>query len=40
VLTKQNSWAKFEMAIYDEVLGGVYIPLNSYPLKKRDFLLE
>jgi len=40
VLTKEKGWAKFELAIYDEVLGGAYIPLNSYPLIRRDFLLE
>ena len=38
--TKKKGWAKFELAIYDEVLGGAYIPLNSYPLRRRDFLLE
>ena len=40
ILTKQKGWAKFEIAAYDEPTGGVYIPANSYPLRKRDFLLE
>jgi len=40
VLTKEKGWTKFELAVYDEVLGGAYIPLNSYPLRRRDFLLE
>lgn len=37
---KKKGWAKFELAVYDEVSGGVYIPINSYPLRRRDFLLE
>jgi hypothetical protein len=40
VLTKEKGWAKFELVVYDEVLGSAYIPLNSYPLRRRDFLLE
>jgi len=40
VHTKKKGWAKFELAIYDEVSGGVYVPINSYPLRRRDFLLE
>jgi len=40
VLTKEKGWTKFELAVYDEVLGGAYIPLKSYPLRRRDFLLE
>ncbi|MGB5289173.1 MAG: hypothetical protein WBN42_11845 [Ignavibacteriaceae bacterium] len=40
VLTKQKGWAKFELAIYDEISGGVFVPINSYPLRRRDFLLE
>jgi len=38
--TKQKGWAKFELANYDETTGGIYVPANSYPLRKRDFLLE
>ncbi|MDZ7622887.1 MAG: hypothetical protein U5J96_00345 [Ignavibacteriaceae bacterium] len=38
--TKKKGWAKFELALFDEVSGGVYIPINSYPLRRRDFLLE
>jgi len=38
--TKKKGWAKFELAVFDEVSGGVYIPINSYPLRRRDFLLE
>jgi hypothetical protein len=37
---KKNGWAKFELAVYDEVSGGVYVPNDSYPLRRRDFLLE
>ncbi len=40
VMTKQKGWAKFELGDYDEPTGGIYIPVNSYPLRKRDFLLE
>ena len=40
VRTKQKGWAKFELAIYDEVTGGAIVPVNSYPLRGRDFLLE
>ena len=40
VLTKQKGWAKFELAVFDEASGGVYVPINSYPLRRRDFLLE
>jgi len=40
VRTKKKGWAKFELAIFDEVSGGVYIPVNSYPLRRRDFLLQ
>ncbi len=40
VHTKKKGWAKFELAIYDEILGGVFVPINSYPLRRRDFLLE
>ena len=38
--TKKKGWAKFELAVYDEVTGGIYVPINSYPLRRRDFLLE
>ncbi len=38
--SKKKGWAKFELAVFDEVSGGVYIPINSYPLRRRDFLLE
>jgi len=38
--TKKKGWAKFELAVIDEDSGGVYIPINSYPLRRRDFLLE
>ncbi len=38
--TKKKGWAKFELAVIDEASGGVYIPINSYPLRRRDFLLE
>jgi hypothetical protein len=40
VRTKEKGWAKFELALFDEVSGGVYVPINSYPLRRRDFLLE
>lgn len=40
VRTKQNGWAKFELAMYDELTGSIYVPINSYPLRRRDFLLE
>ena len=40
VRTKQNGWAKFELAVYDELTGSIYVPINSYPLRRRDFLLE
>jgi len=40
VLTKEKGWVKFELAVYDEVTGGIYVPINSYPLRRRDFLLE
>jgi hypothetical protein len=40
VLTKEKGWTKFELAVFDEASGGVYIPINSYPLRRRDFLLE
>jgi len=40
ILTKQKGWAKFELALFDEVTGGAYIPINSFPLRRRDFLLE
>ena len=40
VLTKEKGWVKFELAVFDEASGGVYIPINSYPLRRRDFLLE
>jgi hypothetical protein len=38
--TKKTGWAKFELAVYDELTGGFYVPENSYPLRRRDFLLE
>jgi hypothetical protein len=38
--TKEMGWAKFELAVYDELTGGFYVPINSYPLRRRDFLLE
>ena len=38
--TKEMGWAKFELAVYDELTGGFYVPENSYPLRRRDFLLE
>lgn len=40
ILTKQKGWAKFELAIYDEISGGVFVPINSYPLIRRDFFME
>ena len=40
VLTKEKGWVKFELAVFDEVSGGIYVPINSYPLRRRDFLLE
>ena len=40
VRTKQIGWAKFELAVYDEFTGGFYVPENSYPLRRRDFMLE
>jgi hypothetical protein len=40
VLTKEKGWVKFELAVFDEASGGVYVPINSYPLRRRDFLLE
>ena len=40
VLTKEKGWVKFELAVYDEVTGGIYVPINSYPFRRRDFLLE
>ena len=40
VRTKQIGWAKFELAVYDELTGSVYVPIDSYPLRRRDFLLE
>jgi hypothetical protein len=40
IRTKRKGWAKFELAVFDETSGGVYIPINSYPLRRRDFLLE
>jgi hypothetical protein len=40
IRTKKKGWSKFELAVYDEVSGGVYVPINSYPLRRRDFLLE
>ena len=40
VLIKEKGWVKFELAVFDEASGGVYIPINSYPLRRRDFLLE
>ena len=38
--TKETGWSKFELAVYDELTGGFYVPENSYPLRRRDFLLE
>ena len=38
--TKEMGWVKFELAVYDELTGGFYVPENSYPLRRRDFLLE
>jgi len=38
--SKKKGWVKFELALFDEVSGGVYVPINSYPLRRRDFLLE
>jgi len=38
--TKEIGWARFALAVYDELTGGFYIPINSYPLRRRDFLLE
>lgn len=38
--TKQKGWAKFELAIFNENTGGFDVPVNFYPLRKRDFLLE
>jgi len=40
VRTKQIGWAKFELTVYDELTGSVYVPIDSYPLRRRDFLLE
>ena len=40
IRTKKKGWAKFELAVFDEVSGGIYIPINSFPLRRRDFLLE
>ncbi len=40
IRTKKKGWAKFELAVYDEVSGAVYVPINSYPLRRRDFQLE
>jgi hypothetical protein len=38
--TKKKGWAKFELAVYDEISGGVFVQNDSYPLRRRDFLLE
>jgi len=38
--TKKTGWVKFELAVYDELTGSFYVPTNSYPLRRRDFLLE
>ena len=38
--TKEMGWAKFELANYNELTGGFYVPENSYPLRRRDLLLE
>ncbi len=40
VHTKQKGWVKFELAMIDELTGEILIPVNSYPLRRRDFLLE
>ncbi len=40
VRTKQIGWAKFELAVYDELKDSIYVPINSYPLRRKDFLLE
>ena len=40
VHTKEKGWAKFELALFNDLSGGFYIPLKSYPLRRRDFLLE
>jgi hypothetical protein len=40
VHTKKKGWAKFELAEYDELTGEAYIPQNTYPLRRRDFLFE
>ena len=40
VHTKEKGWAKFELALINDLSGGFYIPLRSYPLRRRDFLLE
>ncbi len=38
--TKDKGWVKFELAMIDELTGEILIPVNSYPLRRRDFLLE
>ena len=40
VHTKEKGWAKFELAVFNDLSGGFYIPLKSYPLRRRDFLFE
>jgi hypothetical protein len=40
IRTKKKGWAKFELVVYDELSGGVFVPINSFPLRRRDFLLE
>jgi len=40
VHTKEKGWAKFELAVFNDLYGEFYIPLKSYPLRRRDFLLE
>lgn len=40
IRTKEKGWAKFELAEYDELTGKAYVPQNTYPLRRRNFLFE
>lgn len=40
VRTTKKGWAKFELAEFDELTGRTYVPQNTYPLRRRDFLFK
>jgi len=40
VHSKKKGWATFELAALNDITEEVLIPIESFPLRRRDFLLE